>query len=74
MSEHASRAIVSPVGSVYTSEETADILHTSRRTVQRLIREGQLKSYKVGRGYRILARDIEQFFRNQEATTTTNPA
>jgi len=64
--EKALRSTISPVGGVFTSEEAAEILRTSQRTVQRLIREGKLTSHRVGRGYRILARDIEQFFAQQE--------
>ena len=60
------RPIISPVGGVYTSAEAAEILRTSQRTVQRLIRAGKLTSHRVGRGYRVLARDIEHFFAQQE--------
>jgi excisionase family DNA binding protein len=69
MSGKVRRPIVSPVGAVFDSEEAAELLKTSRRTVQRLIREGKLKSHKVGRSYRILARDIEAFFAEQETTS-----
>ena len=60
------RPIVSPVGQVYTTEEVAEILKTSQRTVQRLIRLGQLKAHRVGRGYRIRDRDLQQLFEEQE--------
>jgi excisionase family DNA binding protein len=68
------RPIISPVGGVYTSEEAAEILRTSRRTVQRMIREGKLKAHKVGRAWRVLARDIEAFFAEQESGTEEHPA
>jgi excisionase family DNA binding protein len=48
------RPIISPVGPIYTTEDTAALLKCSVRTVQRLIRDRQLRSYKVGRVYRIL--------------------
>jgi excisionase family DNA binding protein len=60
-----SRPTISPVGLIYTTEDTAALLKCSVRTVQRLIRARQLKSYKVGRVYRILAKDIEAFFSQQ---------
>jgi excisionase family DNA binding protein len=54
--------IISPVGPIYTTEETAALMKVSVRTVQRLIRAHQLRSRKVGRLYRILGTDIEAFF------------
>ena len=59
------RPIVSPIGQVYTTEEAAEILKTSPRTVQRMIRVGQLKAHRVGRGYRILDRDLQELFREE---------
>jgi len=59
------RQIISPVGRIYTTTDTATLLQVSVRTVQRLIRARQLKSHKVGRVYRILAKDIEAFFADQ---------
>ena len=61
--------IVSPVGAVFDTEEVAEILKISRRAAQRMIREGKLRSHKVGRSYRVLERDIEQFFAEQHGTT-----
>lgn len=58
--------IISPVGPIYTTADTATLMKISVRTVQRLIRDRKLKSHKVGRVYRILARDIEQFFTQQD--------
>ena len=54
--------IISPVGPIYTTEETAALMKVSVRTVQRLIRARQLRSRKVGRIYRILGSDIAAFF------------
>lgn len=64
------RQIISPVGPIYTTADTATLMKISVRTVQRLIRDRKLKSHKVGRIYRILARDIEQFFAQQEVGST----
>ena len=74
MSETKTRLLVSPVGDIYDTEEAAELLKTSPRTIQRMIHDGRLKSHKVGRGYRILARDIEQFFTHQEVRSMGNPA
>jgi excisionase family DNA binding protein len=57
-----SRPIISPVGPIYTTEDAALVMKVSVRTVQRLIRSGQLKSRKIGRIYRILGKDIKAFF------------
>jgi excisionase family DNA binding protein len=65
------RLIISPVGPIYTTEETASLMKVSVRTVQRLIRARQLRSRKVGRIYRILGKDIEQFFAAQDTPTNT---
>jgi excisionase family DNA binding protein len=56
------RPIISPVGPIYTTEETATLMKVSVRTVQRLIRAHQLRSRKVGRLYHMLGTDIEAFF------------
>lgn len=60
------RPIISPVGPIYTTRDTATLMQVSIRTVQRLIRARQLHSRKVGRVYRILGKDIEAFFNQQE--------
>jgi excisionase family DNA binding protein len=68
------RPLISPVGPIYTTADTAALLHVSVRTVQRLIRARQLRSYKVGRVYRILGSDIENFFRQQHPESANTPA
>jgi excisionase family DNA binding protein len=60
--EKVVRPIVSPIGQVFTTEEAAQILKTSLRTVQRMIRLGQLKAHRVGRGFRIRDVDLQEFF------------
>jgi excisionase family DNA binding protein len=65
MSDEA-RPIISPVGPIYTTADTATLMKISIRTVQRLIRDRKLKSHKVGRVYRILGKDIEAFFAQQD--------
>jgi excisionase family DNA binding protein len=66
MSDDIRLPIISPVGPIYTTEETAALMKVSVRTVQRLIRARQLRSRKVGRIYRILGKDIEAFFTTQD--------
>jgi excisionase family DNA binding protein len=56
------RPIILPCGPIYDVIDVADLLKTSRRTIQRLIQHKRLKAYKIGRSYRILARDLEAFF------------
>ena len=65
------RPIISPVGPIYTTEETAALMKVSVRTVQRLIRARHLRSRKVGRIYRILGTDIEQFFAQPDTSANT---
>jgi excisionase family DNA binding protein len=64
------RTVISPLGQILTTEEVADILKTSQRTVQRLIRQGHLKAHKVGRGYRVRDQDLVAFF---QAHPTAEP-
>jgi excisionase family DNA binding protein len=42
-----------PIGVLYTTEEVAQLMRTTRRTVQRWIREGKLKAVEVGGRYRV---------------------
>jgi excisionase family DNA binding protein len=56
------RPIINPLGQILTTEEVAEILKTSQRTVQRLIRLGQLKAHRVGRGYRVREQDLKTWF------------
>jgi excisionase family DNA binding protein len=60
--QQASRPLINPLGQVFTTDEVAEILKTSQRTVQRLIRQGRLKAHRVGRGYRVLERDLQRWF------------
>jgi len=42
-----------PVGVLYTTDEVAQLMKTTRRTVQRWIREEKLKAVEVGGQYRV---------------------
>ncbi len=43
---------------VYTSDETKELLKVSTSTIKRLLKKGVIKANKVGGQYRILGREI----------------
>ena len=45
----------------YNTEEACILLKLGRTTVYKLLKNGKLKSTKVGRSYRILGQDIKDF-------------
>lgn len=47
--------------SFLTVNEVADLLRVSRMTVYRLIKQGELPALRLGRGYRVLERDVGRF-------------
>jgi excisionase family DNA binding protein len=49
-----------PEPAVYTVSETCRQLRVSRGTVNRLIREGKLRSVRIGRSRRILASSVPE--------------
>ena len=46
---------------VYTPEEIAKMLKTTRRTVYRWIDNKELKAFKAGKMWRITREDLEKF-------------
>ena len=44
--------------SVYTVDETKDILKISKSTMMRLMKKGIIKSAKVGKQYRIMGKEL----------------
>lgn len=44
--------------SVYTTNETKEILRISNSTIKRLLKKGMIKANKVGGQYRILGKEI----------------
>lgn len=48
----------------YNIYETADILGVHERTVRRLIKDNELKAFKVGRIWRISREAIEELTKN----------
>lgn len=47
--------------SIYTPEELAEKLKTTRRTVYRWIEKGELKAFKAGKMWRITRKALEDF-------------
>ena len=46
---------------VYSVEEAAKILKTSRQQVRKMIQNEELPAVKVGRGWRISAEQLQEF-------------
>jgi len=44
-----------------STQQVADILHVSKSTIYNLIREGEIKSYKVGRKIRFTQEDVDKY-------------
>lgn len=49
----------------FTVQDVAEILSLNPQTVRRYIREGKLKSKKIGAGHRITKEDLQAFINNQ---------
>ena len=52
-----------------TVQEVAGIMRVSNMTVYRLIRAGDLRAARVGRGYRIRAGDVDAYLSRDVAWT-----
>jgi excisionase family DNA binding protein len=48
---------------IFTPEEIADKLKTSRSTVYRWLRNGELKAFKAGKLWRITREALEEFLK-----------
>jgi excisionase family DNA binding protein len=44
-----------------TVNEVADLLRVSRMTVYRLIKDGAMPAFRVGRGYRLREEDVHTY-------------
>jgi excisionase family DNA binding protein len=53
---------MSSVGKVLTTAQVAELLQISPRTVQRAIRQGELKASRVGRIYRVADQDLREWW------------
>jgi excisionase family DNA binding protein len=47
---------------ILTTDQVADMLQVSQRTIQRAIVHGGLKARKVGRGWRVRERDLWEWW------------
>lgn len=50
-----------------TLSEAADLLQVSTRTLQRMIRNGQLPAFKVGGQWRVREAQLKQWVENRES-------
>jgi excisionase family DNA binding protein len=55
----AKRPPVNTMGPVFTTEQIAELLQISQRTVQRAISKGELKAHRIGRIYRVADKDLQ---------------
>jgi excisionase family DNA binding protein len=62
LEETSSPALPISSGAVLTTAQIATLLQISQRTVQRAIREQQLKAHRVGRIYRVHAQDLQDWW------------
>jgi excisionase family DNA binding protein len=60
--------------SLLSVEEVAHTLGLHVRTVRRHLREGRLKGFKVGKSYRIAARDLAELTGQHDVATLAPPA
>ena len=49
------------LGRLYSTDEVAQILNVTSRTVQHWIRIGKLPAMRYGRIYRVRAKDLQEF-------------
>jgi excisionase family DNA binding protein len=54
---------------VYTRSEVGSILKIGRVTASRLIGEGKIKGFKVGRAWRVRKTDLEEYVRRQRRSS-----
>ncbi len=50
----------------YSTDEVADMLKVSKRTVFRFIHGGQLHALKIGHGWKVSQEDLSQFLQTRE--------
>src|SRR5574341_260169 len=67
MSRRARQARPAGSGQVMTVDQVAGYLQLNRLTVYRYIREGRLPAAKIGKLYRVLKEDVDQFLEAQKA-------
>jgi len=50
---------------VMTIPEVSEYLKVTRQTIHRLMKDGKIKAFKIGRSTRILRSEIERFIQEQ---------
>jgi excisionase family DNA binding protein len=58
----------------FSLRDIADRLKVSEQTVRRWVKSGQLKAYKPGLEYRILASDLEEFLESRTPKGQASPS
>ena len=52
---------------VFTTKEAVEYLKTTKTTILKMIKDGRLKANKVGRGYRFLKSEIDNYLRKDRS-------
>lgn len=50
---------------IYTLEEIAQLLQVTRRTIYTWVKDGKLKAFKVGRGWRVTREELDTFLNSR---------
>lgn len=53
---------------VYTPQQAAEVLSISEKTLMNWLRAGKIKGVKVGRLWRIMEQDLEEFLRQNRVS------
>ncbi|MCP9446270.1 MAG: helix-turn-helix domain-containing protein [Nitrospira sp.] len=61
---------VLPKSELMTVEETCRYLKITRRTLYRYLRSHQIPAFKLGKEWRFVRLDLEQWIRNRTRTVT----
>jgi excisionase family DNA binding protein len=64
----------SRAGQVLTADQVAEYLQLNRLTVYRYIRQGKIPAARVGKLYRVLRADVDQFLEAQKVGDGAPPA
>lgn len=59
--------------SMLTAKEVAELLRTGLLTVYKLIKEGKIPAYKIGRQWRVKKKDLVQYIESQKASVKHAP-
>jgi excisionase family DNA binding protein len=48
-----------------TVSEVADVLRVSRMSIYRMIKQGEMPAFRVGRGYRLREEDVHRYLKER---------